>query len=1091
MVVLLLVLVAGGAWFYRGQQQHAREGIESELSAVAELKAHQIAEWRAERVDEGAELTERPLLAARIRQWLEAPSAGGLEQLQAELEIVQRHEEYADVVVVDVAGRTRFSLNGTTETHERVEEALAEAFQGGRPVLTDLHVGPDGSAPHVSVVAPVFDAEEDPGRPLGAVILVSDAREFLYPLVQWWPTPSGTAETLLVRRDGDDVLFLNELRHRQDTALKLRIPLRETDVPAVKAVVGVEGFVQGEDYRGVDVVAVLRPIPGSPWFMVAKVDTREAFAEWRSRSALMVALLLGVAVLGGAVLLIAWQRDQKVHFRRLYQAETARAAGEALYGVTLASIGDGVITTDAEGLVDMLNPVAEQLTGWRGEDARGRPLHEVFHIVDEETRAEVENPVVRVLREGVVVGLANHTVLIHREGTERPIADSGAPIRTEQGDILGVVLVFRDQTEERAAQGELLLLTDTIRASMEEIYLFDAETLCFRFVNDGAVGNLGYSYEELAGLTPLDLKPEFARETFLELVEPLRNGQKAPQVFETVHRRKDGTLYPVEVHLQLLDHSGERVFLAAVRDITERRQAEEQLRRSEADLKKAQEVAHVGSWKWHIRSNRLEWSDEMYRVFGIEKEGFTGDLSDVVARAIHPDDRAAVKRSNLAVIQDVDPRPLEYRVVWPDGTERVVYAEAGEPILDDKGYPAVLIGITQDVTERRQAEAERRDLQAQLMHAQKMESVGRLAGGVAHDFNNMLSVILGHTELALARADPASPLRADLEEIRKAAQTSADLTRQLLAFARRQTVAPRVLDLNQAGSALLKMLQRLIGEDIDLAWVPGEDLWPVEIDPSQVDQILANLCVNARDAIDGVGAVTIETENVEFDEAYCALHADFLPGSYVMLGVSDDGRGMGQDVMDHLFEPFFTTDTTGRNTGLGLATVYGIVKQNDGFINVYSEIGAGSTFKVYLPRSRREVVGTEAVRRGPERAGRGETVLLVEDEPAILNLGTRMLEGLGYSVLAAGTPGEALRLAEEWPGEIHLLITDVVMPEMNGRALADRLRAVVPGVRCLFMSGYTANVIAHRGVLDQGVSFLEKPFSRDELAAKVREALEG
>jgi len=371
-----------------------------------------------------------------------------------------------------------------------------------------------------------------------------------------------------------------------------------------------------------------------------------------------------------------------------------------------------------------------------------------------------------------------------------------------------------------------------------------------------------------------------------------------------------------------------------------------------------------------------------------------------------------------------------------------------------------------------------------------MEAVGRLAGGVAHDYNNMLGVIIGYADLALDRVDPRDPLHADIEEILTAANRSTEITRQLLAFARQQTVAPKVLDLNETVEGMLKMLRRLIGEDIDLAWGPRAGLWPIKMDPSQIDQVMANLCVNARDAIAGVGRVTIETDTVTFDETYCAAHAGFVPGDFVLLAVSDDGCGMDRETMDKLFEPFFTTKGVGKGTGLGLATVYGIVKQNNGFINVYSESGKGTTFKLYLPRhaGQADEIKEESVAEIPP--GRGETVLVVEDEASILQLAVKILEGLGYAVLTANTPGSAIELVKQHADEIHLLITDVVMPEMNGRELAERLLPLDPHLKVLFMSGYTADVIAHRGVLDEGVRFIQKPFSTKDLATKVREALD-
>ncbi len=388
------------------------------------------------------------------------------------------------------------------------------------------------------------------------------------------------------------------------------------------------------------------------------------------------------------------------------------------------------------------------------------------------------------------------------------------------------------------------------------------------------------------------------------------------------------------------------------------------------------------------------------------------------------------------------------------------------------------------------SERKRESLESQLVQAQKMESVGRLAGGVAHDYNNMLNIIIGYAELAKEKVDSNDPLQADLVEILMAAKRSTDITRQLLAFARQQTIAPKVLDLNDTIESMLKMLRRLIGEDIDFAWLPGAEMWPVKIDPTQIDQILANLIVNSRDAIAGVGKVTIETDNISVDETYCADHSGISPGKYVLLAVSDDGSGMAPETLDNIFEPFFTTKGIGKGTGLGLATVYGIVKQNNGFINVYSEPDKGTTIKVYLPRHTGQTVAVHRERTLEIPLSRGETVLLVEDDGSILKLGKRILEELGYAVLSTTSPREATKLAEEHTGELNLLITDVVMPGMNGRELSEQLKTLYPEIKTLFMSGYTANVIAHRGVLEDGVCFIPKPFSRKDLAAKVREALD-
>jgi two-component system cell cycle sensor histidine kinase/response regulator CckA len=395
-------------------------------------------------------------------------------------------------------------------------------------------------------------------------------------------------------------------------------------------------------------------------------------------------------------------------------------------------------------------------------------------------------------------------------------------------------------------------------------------------------------------------------------------------------------------------------------------------------------------------------------------------------------------------------------------------------------------GIVRDISERKAAEKQRQTMAVELRQAQKMEAVGRLAGGVAHDFNNMLAVISGYTDLALMNLDRSDPTYPDIQEVAKAARRSADLVRQLLAFARQQTIAPRALDLNEAIASLLKMLHRLIGEDVALTWTPGVGLGAVVMDPAQVDQILANLMVNARDAINGVGAVSIETSAAEIDQECRVTHPGLAPGKYVLLAVSDNGCGMDRETLAHIFEPFFTTKAQGQGTGLGLSTVYGIVKQNAGFIDVVSEPGRGTTFRIYLPMHAVLSVAADQPHTSADEPTYSETVLLVEDEAALLGLGLRTLRELGYTVLSSNSPNQAIDLVKDYSGTIDLLVTDVVMPEMNGRQLQQRLIALRPDLKCLFTSGYTADVLAHRGVLDDGVSFLAKPYSAKALAEKVR-----
>lgn len=528
--------------------------------------------------------------------------------------------------------------------------------------------------------------------------------------------------------------------------------------------------------------------------------------------------------------------------------------------------------------------------------------------------------------------------------------------------------------------------------------------------------------------------------------------------------------------------------IGTIQDITERKQAEKETKIISDRLQLATTSANLGVWDWDLLNNIMIWNEKMFELYGITPETFSSNI-DSWMNGLHPEDKEAAIAECQAAIRGEKKFETIFRICHADGTVRHIKA-SGLVITGDNGTAERMLGINVDISDIINSEEERIKLEVQLQQAQKMESIGRLAGGVAHDFNNMLTIIVGHSELGLMHLDPNHPVRDDFIEIRNTAERSADLTRQLLAFARKQTIAPKVLDLNETISGMLKMLQRLIGEDINLIWNPASSIWQVKADTSQIDQVLVNLCINARDAIDGIGVITIDTGNICTDESYQIPFLDMVPGEYVKISISDSGIGMDKETLAHIFEPFYTTKEHGKGTGLGLATVYGAVKQNRGFVDVHSKPGAGTTFTIYLPRHEgksKQVLNDSNLESVPE--GR-ETILLVEDDPAILNVVTIILTEQGYNVLTANSPGEALKVAREYSGEINLLMTDVVMPEMNGRDLAKNVLTLFPDIKRLFMSGYTADVIAHHGVLDEGIYFIQKPFNFTILAKKIREALD-
>jgi PAS domain S-box-containing protein len=1520
LVALGVLLV--GARVYRDQERALRRDAEHELEAIAALKVGQIAAWRAEKLADAAVLTENAILTEMVSAWLISPQEDRTEPLLAHMRSLRTHYHYADVLLLDAQGHVRLAVEDLPEQpHEALLRALEDAWALGVPTIADLHQGPGDLAPHVDVVAPLFAANAPASPPVGAFVLRMDAEQFLYPLIQTWPTPSESAETLLVRREGDAVLFLNDLRHREGAALALQVPLDQVLVPAAQAVQGRVGMVEGVDYRGEPVYAALSPVPDSPWFLVSKVDAQEVLGPWRLRSALilgLVAALLTSVALAGATLL---QGNARARDHERMQAAEALRESEERHRATLMSVGDAVIATDADAQVTLLNPVAEALTGWPAEEALGQPLEQVFHIINEMTRLPVESPAERVLREGQVVGLANHTLLLGRDGVERPIADSGAPVRAANGEVGGVVLVFRDQSQERAAQRALEESEARFRA------LFDASPLASalydldgRLVecNRAMVELLGYTEGELAGVDPThpedrregavlfqrlatDQLPRYQREKryvrkdgrliwarlsaapildadarpryvilVIEDITARREAQRAladerlllRTVIDNLHAaiyvkdrqgrktlanrqdldnigasteaevlgKTDAELFPFEVAQELmaaeqavleagepvLDHeerlvnsqgkqiwlatsklpllneqgeivglvgighditarkeaeealARERVLLRTVidnlpdaiyakdlqgrktlsnraelamlgltderevlgktdwdlfapdmaapytghdalvlqgtslinqemelvnahgrrywllttklplrndqgeiiglagigRDITEHRQAEEALRESEERYRRLAESSQAVLWEYDLIADRFAYvAPQAADLTGWPPQAWTD--CRFWKDHLHPEDRERVAALMDTCTARGEPHDAEYRFLRPDGG--IVWLRDVASVDMRDGQPLRSHGLMIDITAQREAQealrrrsavdsalaalssallqpvrdgreialavldharaltgsvhgyvaakdprngdmhthtfCEQTDQDCQLLDAKeplifppgsdgrypglwghalntceafytndpaahpaatglpeghvplqsllsmpvmsegeligqialanapqgydddaletirrlaelyglyvrdqhirenlaeseerlrqavKMEAIGRLAGGVAHDFNNMLSVISGYAELALDGMAPDDDAHESLIEIRRAAQRSAALTSQLLGFARRQTVQPHMIDLSIVIADHEQMLRRLVGEEIQVHFVQGAELWPVHIDPAQISQILMNLASNARDAIADVGKITLEIRNVRVDEGYARSQGDFAPGEYVMLAFSDTGVGMDAGTQAHLFEPFFTTKPVGQGTGLGLATVYGIVKQNDGFIHVYSEPGQGTSVRIYLPRYREE--GATGHTHEVTRASSGsETVLVVEDEPQILALYQSLLERQGYTVLAANHPEDALALCRQYAAPIDLLITDVVMPDMNGRALAERVAQLKPGIRVLFMSGYSADIIAERGILAEDVPFLQKPFDVHTLTAKVREALE-
>ena len=680
-----------------------------------------------------------------------------------------------------------------------------------------------------------------------------------------------------------------------------------------------------------------------------------------------------------------------------------------------------------------------------------------------------------------------------KNGEPFPIEMSAALLTDEAGAPCAMVASVVDLSDRRRAETALREREQEYRSLVESaldpVWTCDLEGR-YLFANAAASRMLG---REVVGKTVDELfPPHLAAEYRQHLHQVIESGET---LFHEHKVEIQGTEFWFSTVLQPFRDADGRITKAQgmVRDITRLKAAELALRANEERFRQAVGTSKIGIFDHDHLTDVMYFSPEHREILGWDEPVSGKDVhaapgSHTFMDLTHPDDRdrivAAVDRVHKSADGILD---VEFRIVRRDGSLRWIAARS-QTFFEGDGEarrPVRTVGAARDITDEKTAEEERAHLQQQLLQATKMESIGRLAGGVAHDFNNMLNVIMGHVEFAIDQIDPAHPVAADLTEVSRAAQRAADLTRQLLAFARRQPIAPRVIDLNDYVDRMLTLLRRLIGENVTLMWKPGRRLSAVEIDPSQVDQILANLTANARDAIAGVGQVTIRTEDVVFDGAHCRTHPALRPGRWVMLELADSGRGMDQETLDHIFEPFYTTKGEGQGIGLGLATVYGIVEQNRGFISATSRLGGGTTVQVFLPRASQE---TEQQVEAPakQRVGGSETLLLVEDEPMLLKVTQAILQRLGYRVLAASTPSQAITLVEQHGESIRLVVSDVVMPEMNGPDLVARLLVIAPHLNCLFVSGYFTSALLPDGVVKSGAQFLQKPFAADDLAAKVR-----
>ncbi|MBD3224696.1 MAG: PAS domain S-box protein [Caldithrix sp.] len=957
--------------------------------------------------------------------------------------------------------------------------------------------------------------------------------------------------------------------------------------------------------KSTDVLNIMnRTNPYCPVLIVADDMDEETAVYFMKNGADDYLSMTNISRLNPAVIMAIHRKQERMQKDIAAQALREK---ELRLRTTLNSIGDAVIATDTDSRIVGLNPVAEELTGWPEEEAVGKNLEKVFNIINEETRLTVESPVEKVLQQGSVVGLANHTILIDRKGNERPIADSGAPIKNEHGKVSGVVLVFRDQTEERKAQKALLESEKKIRKLFENM---TSGFALYEMIPDAEGKAVDYRY--------LDINRAFEDMTGIgkQMI-----GKKVTEVFPRIENDPmnwirmggelvlEGQAYRIEHYSKPLDkwfsissYVPQRGKLATMlEDITGRKKTEFALQESEQKYRMIIDESPIGIFYYDAEGIITECNKKFVEIIGSSREVLIGlnmlrQLKDKklisgvrkslkngyayyegLYESVTSDKKTYVRViftgirdeqgtiiAGLGMVEDIHKRKLAEHALQeseqrfrslvqnaPDAIfvqtsekfaflnkacVRLLGAEHADEIigqkilkrfhpayhevvtermhrlnnkeeavelneevmltLDGNPVPVEVTAVPFKFEEKNGALAfvrdvrHRKTLEEQLRQSQKMEAVGKLAGGVAHDFNNLLTVISGYSDLLLGQLDEKDPTFDKLQQIKKAGNRAASLTNQLLAFSRKQVLKPEILNVNHLINNTQKMLHRLIGENIELETRLHTDSAIIEADPGQMEQIIINMAVNARDAMPDGGKLTIETDIVYLDETYVQQHENIQIGDYVLMSISDNGFGMETQTKERIFEPFFTTKEVGKGTGLGLSTVYGIVKQSGGHIWVDSEKDKGTTFKIYLP-AKQESNRSTLDKATPKTQLKGdETILIVEDENDVADLVKQSLEIYGYHLLTAKDGQEALKKVQKRNNEIDLLLSDVIMPNMSGKELSQKIKKILPDLKVCFMSGYNDEAIFKSGLLEKGVHLIQKPFSPQALAEKVREVLD-
>jgi two-component system cell cycle sensor histidine kinase/response regulator CckA len=1125
LAVIAAVAAIGVLWYRRQEAAVWRDAGES-VSAVADLKLQQLVQWRRERLADAQVIRQSPntvrglevfvrgdrgsVNVARLREWLSTLAGRG----------------YAHASIVDAEGRVLVEYGFTGHTDDpATRAAVAEALRTGEISFGSLHrVGGTGPI-RLDLVAPLLPQAEKlkVRRPFAAVVLQIDPAQFLFPLLSSWPTPSRTAEVLLVRRDSADALYLNELRHRSGTALSLRLPLADTGLAGALAASGRKGLVEARDYRGARVLAALRLVPDTRWALVAKVDADEVREPLRSRTRSLALLLVGLLVAGSVVVWALWRQRALHHYRELYEAEVRRRALTQHYESLTRYANDIILLADRTGRIVDANERAVEVYGY---DRDALLALNIADLRESGSPDEVAYTMREVAERGGAVYELTHR---RRDGTTFPIEASTRIIQIDgQPYYQGIIrdISERRRHERRIADlnrlyavlsqiNEAIVRQHDRDALLREACRVAVEVGTFRLAWVGLVegdavrpvawAGAAQGYLEQLRVTVRDeplgrgpsgravregrtvisgdiaTDPAMAPWRDLALARGFRSNAALPL---SLHDRVIGVFSLQAGDPQFFDAQERRLLDDVAADLSyallglereeERRRAEEERSRLVAAIEQATEMVLVTDL-----TGAIQYANPAFeRITGYDRQEAIGQNPRFLKSGRQDDDFYQGLWTTVLAGGVWQGRMTNRR---KDGS---LYEQQTtiSPVRDAGGSVVDLVAVARDVT-REVA------LESQLRQAQKMDELGRLAGGVAHDFNNLLTAIIGSAELVLAELPADAPALQDAQNIQRAARRGADLTQKLLAVSRRQRLATRAIALGEVVTDFARLVRRLLREDIELvvrADVPGPT---VHGDPGAMDQILMNLVTNARDAISGSGTIAVDVTAVSLDQDDCDLLGAGIPGAWVLLAVSDTGSGMTEDVQQRLFEPFFTTKEAGAGTGLGMAVVFGLVQEHRGFVRVDSDPGTGTTVRVYFPASAEAATGTPYEASGRLPCG-SETVLVVEDEEALRGFARRALEKHGYRVRTAANGLDALDVLRAEGAEVALVVSDMVMPRMGGPQLERAMREAGFRMPMLFTSGYAARTVDEQRLREGGVPFLAKPWTVADLLRRVREVLD-